>query len=119
MLRAYQSLTQFIFFLAALVNRAGRVAADDVFNARGHHDLRASDARRADAVDDELDVLHLFADDLERVDQSREHDDGRSVLVVVKDGNVEFFFQTLFDFKATRRGNVFEIDAAKGDARYF
>ena len=95
MLRAYQSLTQFIFSRAALVDRTGRVAADDVFDAGGHHDLGARNARRADAVDDELDVLHSLADDLESVDQSGEHDDGGAVLVVVKDGNIELFFQTV------------------------
>ena len=45
--------------------RALLIAADDVSHARRHDDLRARHARRADAVDDDLDVFHLLADDLQ------------------------------------------------------
>ena len=41
------------------------------------------------------------------------------MLVVVKDGNIEFFFQAVFDFKTARRGNVFEIDAAERGRNVF
>ena len=46
---------------------------------------------------DHLDLAHLLADDLERVYQGGEHDDGGAMLIVVKDRNIEFFFQSLFE----------------------
>ena len=38
-----------------------------------------------------LDVTDILADDLERVYQRGEHDNGRAMLVIVEDGNVELF----------------------------
>ena len=59
--------------------------------------------------------LHFLADDLQRIDQSGEHDNCSAVLVVVKDGNVEFFFESFLDLETSRRGDVFEIYAAECD----
>src|SRR5215210_1703965 len=100
--------------LATLVDDALRIAADDVFRAGGHDDLGAGHPRSADAVHDYTKVLHLLAHDLEGVDQGGQHHDGRAVLVVVEDGDIELFFQTLFDLEAPRGRDVLEIYAAEG-----
>ena len=50
---------------------------------------------------------------LRRIDQGRQDDDGRSVLVVVHHRNVERFDQPLFDFEAARRRDILEVDAAE------
>jgi hypothetical protein len=42
-----------------------------------------------------------------------QHDDRRPVLIVVKDRNVQLFAQTALDLEAARRGDVFQVDAAK------
>src|SRR6266849_2078454 len=41
------------------------------------------------------------------------------MLIVVKDWNVEFFFEPVFDLKTARRGNVFEVDAAESGSNIF
>ena len=47
------------------------------------------------------------------VDQPGANDDGGAVLVVVEYRNVETFAQRRFNFKAMRRGDVFEVDPAE------
>ena len=41
-------------------------------------------------------------------------DDGRAVLVIVEDGDVQLTLQGLFDLKALRALDVLEVDAAEG-----
>ena len=67
-----------------------------------------------DAVDHDAEVLDLLADDLEGVDQGRHHHDGRAVLVVVEDGDVELLLQALLDLEAPRSRDVLQVDAAEG-----
>ena len=81
--------------VAAAVERSGTVTADDVRDARVEEDVGDRHARRADAGDDDLDVLDPLADDRERVEQRGEDDDRRAVLVVVEDGDVELVPQPL------------------------
>ncbi len=56
-------------------------------------------------------VLLLFAHHLQGVDDTRQHYDGRAVLVVVKNGDVQGGFQPLFNLKASGGGDVLQIDA--------
>ena len=51
---------------------------------------------------------------MEGVEQTGARDDGRAVLVVVHDGDVEFGFQARLDFEALGGFDVFEIDATEG-----
>ena len=86
-------------------------------DALREQDVRARDARRADAGDDDAHVLGALADDPQRVQQRREHDDRRAVLVVVEDGDVELVAQPPLDLEAARRRDVLEVDAAERRAR--
>ena len=62
---------------------------------------------------DKLAGLKVAPGQVQRVDETGNGDDGRPVLVVVKDGNVHQFAQSLFDDEAIRRLDVFKIDAAE------
>jgi len=54
-----------------------------------------------------------FANQLERIDESRQRNDCGSMLIVMKNRNITAFFEAFFNFKASGRGNVFQIDPAK------
>ena len=92
------------------------VEHEDVLLARtqGDVELRAGDGGRPGAVDHDADVLDALACHLEGVEQSRGGDDGGAVLVVVHHGDVQLLFQPTLDFKALRRLDVLEVDAAEG-----
>ena len=57
--------------------------------------------------------LGALADDPQRVQQRRQHDDRGAVLVVVEDRDVERLLQPPLDLEAARRGDVLEVDAAE------
>ena len=90
------------------------VACDDVFHARVQQHLDDGGARRAGAVEHDLDIADFLADYLERVQERGGHDDGRAVLVVVEDGDVELLFESLLDLEAVGRLDILEVDAAEG-----
>ena len=56
----------------------------------------------------------LAPDHLGGVDQPGQHHDGRAVLVVVEDGDVEPLLQPALDLEAARRRDVLEVDPAVG-----
>ena len=102
--------------LAAVVNDALRIAHDQVLGGHAQRQIQAgaADRRGSGPVEHHAHLAELLADELGGVQQGGAGDDGRSVLVVVHDGNVEFFAQPLLDVKAVGRGDVLEVDAAKG-----
>ena len=59
-------------------------------------------------------VVHLLVDDLQRVLERGQRDDGGAVLVVVEHRDVEQLLEALLDLEARRRGDVLEVDAAEG-----
>jgi hypothetical protein len=61
------------------------------------------------------DVFEPLADDTERVDEGRQDDDRRPVLVIVEDRDVELVAQALLDLEATRCG-MSQIDPAEPGA---
>ena len=101
---------------AALIDDALGIAHDTVVVLGTHRldQFQTGDARRTRTVQNDLTVFDLFARDMQRVDQTRRTDHGGAVLVVVKDGNIHFLLQTLFDDETFRRLDVLKVDAAKG-----
>ena len=89
------------------------VDGDDVLCARDLQHVDDGRARCAGAVLDDLDVLDALADDLQRVEHARQHNDGRAVLVIVKDGDVEVMLQLSLDLEALRAADVLQIDATE------
>ena len=99
--------------LTPLVDRALAIAHRDVPEARGQEQLHDRDGCRAGAGGDDPHVLLLLPNDLQRVGQTGQRDDGGAVLVVVEDGDVARFLQLALNFKAARGGDVLQIDAAE------
>ena len=100
--------------LAALVDGTGGVAEDDGLCAVGEEEACDGLTRSTCAVDDDLRGLQVAVEVLVCVEQGRDNDNRRAVLVVVEDGDVERLLQLVLDVKALRRLDVLEIDAAVG-----
>ncbi len=92
------------------------VAEHDVFLLGAEIDgqLGAGDAGGAGAVDDDADILELFADELQGVDQSGRGDDGGAVLIVMENRDVEDLLELLLDVEALGPLDVLQVDAAEG-----
>ena len=97
----------------APVQRAGAVARDDVSRALQHEELGRRDGARARAGEDDLHLVELLVDDLERVDERGERHHRRPVLVVVEDRDVQIALQALLDLEAARGGDVLEVHPAE------
>ena len=74
--------------LVALADDAVDVAHHHISEAHADQQLADGDSGCARAVDDDLDLAHLLAGDLDGVDQGRGNHDGGAVLVVVEYGNI-------------------------------
>ena len=59
-----------------------------------------------------LDLVLRLADNLQRIHQTRESNDGGAVLIVVEDRDVALGLKLLFNFEAARSRDVLEVDAA-------
>ena len=57
--------------LASLINRTFAIESDYIHDAGAHQNLRTSDACSTNAANDHFEILHLFLDDLQSIDQSR------------------------------------------------
>ena len=90
---------------------AASIAADDIGNAGGEQHLRRRHARGTDARDHDGDLVQPLAHDFESIQQGREHDHGRAVLVVVEDGYVESRSEAVLDLEAAWGRDVLEVDA--------
>ena len=98
---------------ASRVDGAATITDDHSRNADRRQEFGDSHARGSGAIDHNKEVLESLVDDFDGVGQRGQDDDGGSVLVVVKHGNVELLDEPLFDCDASRGRNIFEIDAAK------
>ena len=83
-------------------------------HAQRHQHFQAGQRRSAGAAGDELDLFDLLAEQLEAVQYRRANDDGRAMLVVVKDRDAHALAQLALDVEALRRLDVLQVDAAEG-----
>ena len=92
------------------------VEHDDILFAGtdSHIELGARDSCRTGTIDDNAHLGDVFADDFQGVFQTGSRDDGRAVLVVVHDGDVECALQALFNIETFGSLDVFQVDTAKG-----
>ena len=74
---------------------------------------RTTDGSRTGTVDDNADILNLLACHLNGIDETGARDDGRAVLVVVHDGDVELLLQTTLNFKAFRSLDILKVYATE------
>src|ERR1700694_4296999 len=93
--------------------RARPIETDDVPHTRGKQDLRAGDARRSDAGDDDPERLPVAVGEAEGIDQARQHHHCCSVLVVMVDWDVELGVKPALDLEAARGRDVLQVDPAE------
>ena len=103
-------------FRAALVNHTFRVANNTILMLRPHgfQQLKAGDPCRACTVQNDTDIFDFFARQMQRVDQTRRTDHRCSVLVIMKDRNIHFFLETLFNHETFGGLDILKINPAKG-----
>ncbi len=101
---------------ALMVEHTAGIEHENVFptDSQRLEELAGGDGTGARAVDDDFDILHFLAGDLKRVEQRRAGDDGGAVLIVMEDGDVQLFDESLFDLEAFGRFDIFQVDAAEG-----
>ena len=106
--------------LAVFADHALAVAHHEVFllETQRQVESRAGASGCTRTVHHHFHVTDALARDFDGVEQARRRNDGRTVLVVVHHGDVEFGLQRVFDFEAFRSLDVFEVDAAerRGDS---
>ncbi len=88
----------------------------DVFALRPgqNEQLGAGDGRGPGSVDHNFHLGNIFFDQFQGINQAGCGDDGRAVLVIVKDGNIEHLLEPLLDDETFRRFDVLQVNAAKG-----
>src|SRR6185437_14268638 len=94
------------------VDGAAAAAGHDVGGALGDEELDDGVAGGADTCHNNLDVLDLLLNNLQGVGQGRKGHDGRAVLVVVENRDVQLVAEALFNFEAAGGCDVLEVDAA-------
>ena len=101
---------------AALVDHTGQIGDKNVFawNTQLHQQPQAGQRCGTGAGGHQLDLLGVFADHLQAVEDGCAHHNSGAMLVVMEDGNIHAFAQFAFDIKAVWRFDVFEVDATKG-----
>ncbi len=90
------------------------VADRDIADAGLDEDLGDGDTGRTGAGDDRTQLTECTVGQLGGIAQRGEGDDGRAVLVVVEDRDVEALLELGLDLEAPRGGDVFQVDAAEG-----
>ncbi|GBD18374.1 hypothetical protein HRbin27_00869 [bacterium HR27] len=89
------------------------IAEHDVPHAVDQEELGGRDASGTGSVDHDPRLAQRRAPQLERVDEPGQHDDCRTVLVVVKHRHVQAFLERRLDFETPRRRDILQIDAAE------
>src|SRR5207342_1290035 len=91
------------------------VGDEDVFllDSKKHQQIETGDCRRAGARADYFHFADVLADHDEAIEDGGRRDDGGTMLVIVKYGNLQPFAQLALDVEALRRFDVFEIDPAE------
>ena len=101
-------------FTTAGVNRTSAVTTHHFANTSVEKDLADSNTCCANTCNNNGQIFHLLASDLERVPQcSKGHHCG-AVLVVMENRNIEACTQALFNLEALWRCDVFEVDSTEG-----
>ena len=101
---------------AAFIHHAGQVGDKHVLapDAQMQQQVQTGQCGRAGPGGHQLDLTGLLAGDLQGIDHGRADRDGRAVLIIVKDRDLQPLAQFTLDVKAVGRLDVFEVDGAKG-----
>lgn len=63
--------------------------------------------------DNNLERSKFFFGNLQSIDQSSKNNDSRSMLIIMKNRDIEPFFELFFNIKAVRSSNIFQINPSK------
>src|SRR5690606_35578703 len=102
-------------FITAFADDAARIDHIDVFllDAQVDQQVQAGDGGSAGTRADQLYVLDLLVHHFQAIQDGRRGNDGRTVLVVVKDWDLHALAQLLFYVEAFGRLDVFKVDPAQ------
>ena len=97
------------------IQHTARVTGNDVsgFHSGKRQQAKRSDIRGACTHQGNAYLLHIFSDNLQRIDETGEQHSGRALLIVVPHRNGEFFSQPVENTEALGLRDVFQIDATK------
>ena len=96
-----------------LIDGAELVYTDDVADPAGQQDFDRRRPGRADPGDHDAELLEVFLDDPQRVEERRQHHDRGAVLIVVEHRDVQLLAQPVLDLEAAGGRDVLEVDAAE------
>ena len=63
--------------------------------------------------------FNIFSDNFQRVEQSGGTNNGRSMLIVVHDRNIQLLLESLFNFEAFRSRNILQINSTESRFQNF
>src|SRR5690606_19110566 len=98
---------------SSTVYNAARVDHDDIARSAGEQDAGDGVAGRTRATDDDTKVGDVAPEQPGRIAKRRQHDDRRTVLVVVEHRYRQGFVQPALDLETPRRRDVLQVDAAE------
>lgn len=76
-------------------------------------ELRYSDTSSPCTIEYYFDIFFLFSCNTQSIDESCEHDDSRTVLVIVHNGDVELLLESVFYLETSWSSYIFEIDTTE------
>ncbi len=83
------------------------------FDAERHVKIGAGDGSRTGSGNNDFTRGYFSSGQLAGVDKPRSGNNRRTVLVIMENGNIHFFFQAFFNIKAFGRFDIFQIDTAE------
>lgn len=98
---------------SSLYYRSETVAHDKIIYSQAEQKFGDRDTRAARAVDNDFYGVEAFADYFYGVYKRGAENYRRTVLIVVKDGNIAYFFESALDLETAWRGYIFEVDPAE------
>ena len=97
----------------SLAHSALAVHKNHILNTERHDKLADGDTCRARTADYNLKVFYLLVYKLYCVYEACRNNDGRSVLVVMENGDIKLLLKTCLDLEATGCRNILKVDASE------
>ena len=103
---------------AALINHPFGITHKTILVLCPHRfkQLDTGNSSRTSAVQNNFDIFDLLLADMQGIDQACRTNHRSSMLVIMKNRDIHFLFQALFNDKTFRRLDIFKIDTAKTGA---
>ena len=102
-----------IFILIVLIDNTVYIDHDKITYSHIKQECAYRNTCRTCAVYYNRNILHLLACATYRIDKSRTYYNGCSVLIVMEYGDIQLFFQSAFDLKASGSRDILYIDTTE------